>query len=60
MMAEHSVWIWDEAYIVNVEQKSERVWVATGEYKGELIAVEDGSEAAALQRWHDLARSRGG
>jgi hypothetical protein len=59
-MAEHAVWVWDNSYTVSVDMTSEGAWVAVGEYNGELINVQDCTEAAALQRWHDLARSEGG
>jgi len=43
---------------VNVRQKQLSIFVALGEYKGEMVEIEERSEDKALRRWQDVAASR--
>jgi hypothetical protein len=42
-------------YTVEVWCKSEGVWVAGGEYEGEVLAAEASSREAAVKRWREMA-----
>jgi len=54
-MAERIVTVWGKRYTIIVEQKSKSVWVAAGEYKGELHLVKDRTPGAAAKRWVEWA-----
>jgi hypothetical protein len=56
---EHSVTVWGHRYPVSVYQKSKSVWVASGEYMGESISVQDRSAGTALKRWREAATYKG-
>ena len=56
---EHTVQVWDHPYTVTTRQKSKSVWIAVGEYMGKRIEVKDRTEATAIKRWREAARSRG-
>ena len=43
---------------VNVRQKQLSIFVALGEYKGEMVEIEERSEDKAVRRWQDVAASR--
>lgn len=47
--------VWGKAYPVQVQQKSQIVWEAVGEYLGSPIRGADSSEHAALRRWSEAA-----
>jgi hypothetical protein len=57
---EHTVTVWGRPQNVTLYQKSKTVWVAVGDYMGERVEVKDQSEGAALKRWGEAAKSRGG
>ena len=59
-MRNHQVEIWSEKISVSVWQKSKSVWCASGTYLGQSIDVADRSEGAALKRWREAARYKGG
>jgi hypothetical protein len=48
-----------EAFVVRVDQKSQSAWSAVGDYMGESIKVEDGSEGGAVERWREAATAKG-
>jgi hypothetical protein len=50
-MEERIVTVRNKRCVVKVEQKSKRVWVAAGEYMGELHLINDRSAGAAVMRW---------
>jgi len=50
--------VWGNTVYIQVEQKSQFVWVARGEYLGNLIQVEDSTAATASRRWRDIATSK--
>jgi hypothetical protein len=56
---EHRVIVWDKPQTVSVHQKSKSVWIASGEYMGAYIQVQDRTEGAALKRWREAATYRG-
>ena len=43
---------------VDVEQQSDTVWEASGEYLGEQISVTGKTAGAAAKRWEEVARYR--
>ena len=45
---------------VEAYQRSKSVWIAAGDYMDERIEVKDRSESAAIRRWAEAARYRGG
>jgi hypothetical protein len=45
---------------VETFQKSKAVWIASGEYRGEMIAGRGQSEGEAIKRWREAAIDRGG
>jgi hypothetical protein len=55
-----TVSVWGHLQKVNVYQKSAMVWVAYADYMGEPIEEKGESEGAALKRWSEAARSKGG
>lgn len=60
MTALHTVDISGEICTVTVRQKSQRVWVAVGDYMGDLVRAQDRTEEAAVTQWQKMANSRGG
>lgn len=56
---EVSVLVWGEAVKVSVYQKSKSVWVASGDYMGESITVQNGSSRSAVTLWRSTAEYRG-
>lgn len=56
---ERRVIVWDKPQIVGVQQKSKSVGIASGEYMGGLIQVQDRTAGAALKRWREAATYRG-
>lgn len=59
MTAIHTVDISGAICTVTVRQKSQRVWVAVGDYMGDLVRVQDRSEESAVTQWQEMATSRG-
>jgi hypothetical protein len=45
---------------VQTYQKSKAVWIASGEYRGEMLAGRGQSEGEAIKRWKEAAINRGG
>lgn len=60
MEREHKVDVWNQPQQVSVYLKSKSVWIAVGQYMGELIEVKGRSESQALGLWREAARYRGG
>ncbi len=58
-MGEHWVKIFGHPYIVTMDQHQKTVWIARGVYMGEPLEVKGRTEAAAVKRWCDAARSKG-
>ena len=58
-MTNHTVSVWGKDCTVTVHRKHNTVWVASGEYKGTTITVEDRTEGAAIKRWREAAEYRG-
>ena len=58
-MKEFAVVVRGEAFVVRVDQKSQSAWSAVGDYMGESIKVEDGSEGGAVERWREAATAKG-
>ncbi len=58
-MSNHTVFVWDEPCTVTVHRKYKTVWVASGDYKGTTITVEDRTEGAAVIRWREAAQYQG-
>jgi len=52
--------VWDRIYEVEVVQQSKSVWIAVGAYEDHQIRVQDRTPGAALKRWSEAARFRGG
>jgi len=52
---EHTVTVWGTPCKVSVYRKSKSVWVASGDYLGEAITVQDRSAGSALKRWREAA-----
>ena len=55
----HTVKVDDNEYVVNTTQKSPALWTAGGDYMGNSLYVQDRSEATALKRWSETARTKG-
>ena len=55
----HTVMVWGKPYKIDVEQKSKRVWIASGECMGQSIQAKDFSEGAAIKRWREAAEYKG-
>ena len=56
---EREVMVWGKRYTVSLRQKSKNVWVASGDYLGQSLSVQDRTEGAALMRWREAAQYRG-
>lgn len=52
--------VWDKRYEVSYYQKSKSVWIATGEYMGVSHSTKDATKGAAIKRWQEWARYKGG
>jgi len=57
---ERSLVVWGQRVPVSVQQVSKSVWIASGDYLGHSIETKDRSEGAALKRWQEAARYKGG
>ncbi len=55
----HTVKVSDQEYTVNTTQKSPTTWTAGGDYMGNSLYVQDRSEATAIKRWAETARTKG-
>jgi DNA-binding beta-propeller fold protein YncE len=40
-MSKHTVIVWSEPYTIEVYRKYKSVWVASGDYRGTTITVQD-------------------
>jgi hypothetical protein len=47
--------VWGRPCLVQLDQKSETVWVATGEYLGKTISVKDRTASSAARLWVETA-----
>ena len=56
---ERTVRVWGKSHKISIYQKSETVWVAVGDYKGERIEARGSGAASAQKRWVEVARYRG-
>jgi hypothetical protein len=54
---ERTVHVWAIPHVITVYQKSETVWVAVGDYRGERIEV-TGASANVAAKWVEAARFR--
>jgi hypothetical protein len=52
---ERTVHVWAVPHVITVHQKSETVWLAVGDYRGERIEIE-GSSADVAAKWVEAAR----
>lgn len=51
--------VWGKPYVVTAHMKSKSVWVASGDYMGKPISVQDRSEGSAIALWRKTAEYRG-
>ena len=58
-LVERRVIVWGEPQMITVHRKSKSVYEAVGDYMGATIRVKDQSEGAAINRWHEAAKSKG-
>lgn len=49
-----------ETYVISTRQKSQSVWVASGNFKGVQHRTEDRTEGAAIKQWEDWAAYKSG
>jgi hypothetical protein len=56
---ERTVLLYDTPCTITISHPSKTVWVAVGDYRGELIEVKGSSASNAAKHWVDAARSRG-
>jgi len=52
-----TVHVWAVPHVITIYQKSEAVWLAVGDYRGERIEV-NGSSANVTAKWVEAARCR--
>ena len=55
-MIAHAVLVSEKFHVISVRQRSKRVWIAAGDYRGERIEAKGASEQSALTHWWDAAR----
>jgi hypothetical protein len=58
-MSKHTVIVCSEPYTIEFYRKYKSVWVASGDYRGTTITVQDQMEGAAVKRWRETAEYRG-
>ncbi len=58
-MTQVRVDVWGKSYDITVYQKSKSVWIATGDYMGRLIVVQDRTVSTAIKRWREAANYQG-
>jgi hypothetical protein len=58
-MAAHTVVVWGKEVEITVERHSKSVWIATGDYMGKPIQVQDATQGAAIKRWREAAEYQG-
>ena len=56
---QHVVKVWGKPYTIEVHQNSKTVWVAVGDYMGEIREVKGGSANDAISQWKEWARYNG-
>jgi hypothetical protein len=54
-----TVYVGEQPNDVDLHQKSESIWIASGEYMGEQTEGEGSSPAAAVKRWMEMVHERG-
>ena len=50
------VFVWNKPYEITIHRKSKSVCVATGEYMGERVTVQDRTPGAAAKRWAEAQK----
>ena len=58
-MAQFTVEVWGRSHTITVYQTSASVWIAVGDYIGEVLEAQGRSESTAAKRWREAARYRG-
>jgi hypothetical protein len=53
---ERTVHVWAIPHVITVYQKSNAVWLAVGDYRGERIEAKGSSADVAANYWADAAR----
>ena len=56
---QHVVKVWGKSFTIEVHQNSKTVWVAVGEYMGEIREVKGGAANDAISQWKEWARYKG-
>jgi hypothetical protein len=56
---ERRVSVWGKPHEITVYRKSKSVWVAVGDYMGEMLRTEGPSANAAVTDWRDGAERKG-
>ena len=51
--------VFSKSIEITVRQKNKTVWIASGNYLGELIQAQGRTVGAAIKSWRDAARYRG-
>jgi hypothetical protein len=49
----------NKVHKIFVHRKSKGVWIATGEFNGASITVQDKTQSLAVKRWCEAARDKG-
>lgn len=57
-MRKHPVSVHGSFCEVTVRKESQRVWIASAEYRGEMIEKKGSSELSALSRWQVAALTK--
>ena len=58
IVEERTVYVYAIPHKITVARKSETIWVAVGDYRGECIEVKGSSADIAAKYWADAARVR--
>ena len=56
LVVRQTVIVWGEQYELTVHQKSKSVWIARGDFDGELLEGKGHSPSAAAGSWREQAR----
>lgn len=60
MAGETTVKVHGRDIAISVHQRSKTVWVASGEYMGQVISVTGRTQTQAISQWREAARYIGG
>lgn len=52
--------VWGNDIVINVEQHSKTVWVASGVCNDQIVTVKRQTKGAAISGWVDAARYKSG